>query len=91
MQSIMRLVPPKSLNILWKDGWYSMMLLAGCSSTHQHALQAARMHKIMHLETMQLPSATFWLSLRPRGRHLERRVDPILLGGVLRSVGREGA
>ncbi len=57
-----------------------MILVAGCSKSHHTPLAAAKMHNIMHLDVMMLPSCTFWESARPKGRELLRNVLPRDLG-----------
>lgn len=60
-----------------------MMLVHGCSNIHHMPRAAARMHSIITLAVMTLPSHTFLLSLRPKGFDLDLNVLPLLLGGLL--------
>lgn len=52
------------------------MLLPGCSSTQNIALQEHRRHRRTALAASKLPSLTAWESVLPKGRVRDRRVLP---------------
>ena len=68
---------PRSLITFWNNGWYSMVLVMGCSRTHHTPLQAHSTNSTKALAQRRFPNRTAAESLRPNGLSRDRNVDPL--------------